>query len=526
MARTRCRWAVTALSAALIVAPARAASDAASVSGATADPRLTEALGLLEAWVEAQRGYSDIPGISMAVVHGSDLVWSKGFGLANREANVPAAPDTLYSICSISKLFTSLGVMQLRDEGKLSLDLPIASYLPWFDLEQKYAGSPPITLRGILTHSSGLPRESAQPYWTGPDFAFPTRDAMIAGLHSQQTLYPPDTYFQYSNLGLTLAGEVVAAASGEPYADHEIQRVLQPIGLADTTPFLPAAEHGKRLAVGYDRRKRAGEGPRQPLALFDTRAIAPAAGYASTALDLARFASWQLRLLENGGKDVIAAPTLREMQHVHWMDPDWKTSWGLGFSIWRTGETTFVGHGGSCPGYRTEIAIAPRDRFGVAFLSNAIDGQARVFTQAAYDLVAPVFQRMDEKAKSGPSSVAASSTPAVTSSEPAAPRVESSAEQLGGAAAPPTFEASRYAGVYQSAWGESLIVAWEDGLAVLGVPTDTPKKSLEKFRHVQGDTFRRVREDGELGETLVFETDGSGKVLRAVRHGNAVEKVR
>ena len=89
---------------------------------APADGGLADSLGLLEAWVEAQRAYLDIPGISMAVVHGKDVIWSKGFGLANREAKLAAAPDTLYSICSISKLFTSLGVLQLRDEGKLALD--------------------------------------------------------------------------------------------------------------------------------------------------------------------------------------------------------------------------------------------------------------------------------------------------------------------------------------------------------------------------------------------------------------------
>ena len=147
---------------------------------------------------------------------------------------------------------------------------------------------------------------------------------------------------------MTLAGEVVAAVSGDAYADHQVKRILQPIGMKDTTPWLPEAERGKRLAIGYGRRKR--EGEREPLRFFQTDAIAPAAGYASTALDLARFAGWQLGLLEQGGKDVIAASTLREMQHVHWMDPDWKTSWGLGFSVWRYGDTTMVGHGGSCPG--------------------------------------------------------------------------------------------------------------------------------------------------------------------------------
>jgi CubicO group peptidase (beta-lactamase class C family) len=509
------RIAILALAATVMTAPSsRAAEDRPDGAQAAADKGLADSLALLEAWVEAQRAYLDIPGISMAVVHGKDVIWSKGFGLANREAKLPAASDTLYSICSISKLFTSLGVLQMRDEGKLALDEPIATYLPWFDVKQQYADSPPVTLRGILTHSSGLPRESAQPYWTGPDFAFPTREAMIAGLESQQTLYPADTYFQYSNLGLTLAGEVVAAVSGEPYADHQVKRILQPLGMKDTTPWLPEAEHGKRLAMGYGRRKR--EGEREPVRFFQTDAIAPAAGYASTALDLARFAGWQLDLLEKGGKDVVAASTLREMQHVHWMDPDWKTSWGLGFSVWRYADTTMVGHGGSCPGYRTEVAIAPADGFGVAYLSNAIDGPTRIFTQGAYDLVAPALKKIDERSKASSGGTgAAAASPGEGATTPTA-----------GVVAPPSFDATRYTGIYESSWGEAVIVPWEGGLAILGLPSETPRKSLEKLRHVNGDTFRRVRDDGELAETVVFELDATGKVARAVRHGNSMEKAR
>jgi CubicO group peptidase (beta-lactamase class C family) len=495
-------------------AVAHAAEDRGTGTSDTPQDQLTEALGLLEAWVEAQRAYLDIPGVSMAVVHGDEVIWSKGFGLANREASLPAAPDTLYSICSISKLFTSLGVLQLRDQGKLALDAPIATYLPWFDLRQAYTDSPPITLRGILTHSSGLPRESAQPYWTGPDFTFPTREAMIAGLRVQETLYPADTYFQYSNLGLTLAGEVVAAVSNESYADHQLKRILQPLGMKDTTPWLPQAEHGKRLAIGYGRRKR--EGEREPLGFFQTDAIAPAAGYASTALDLARFAGWQLRLLEKGGTDIIAASTLREMQHVHWMDPDWKTSWGLGFSVSRHGDTTLVGHDGGCPGYRTEVVIAPAKNFGVAFLSNAIDVPTAIFTRGAFDVVSPALAKLDERAKAAGAKALDDGAAATTTPAAPAPAI----------AAPPTFDASRYSGIYESSWGEAVIVPWHGGLAMLGLPTETPAKNLVKLRHVNGDTFRRVRDDGELGETVVFELDAAGNVARAVRHGNAMEKKR
>ena len=93
-------------------------------------------------------------------------------------------------------------------------------------------------------------------------------------------------------------------------------------------------------------------------------------------------------------------------------------------------------------------------------------------------------------------------------------------------ATPPTFDASRYTGIYESSWSEAVIVPWEGGLAILGLPSETPRKSLEKLRHVNGDTFRRVREDGELAETVVFELDAAGKVARAVRHGNSMEKTR
>ncbi|MDH3457392.1 MAG: beta-lactamase family protein, partial [Gemmatimonadota bacterium] len=183
-------------------------------------PRVREALHLLETWVDAQRAYEEIPGISMAVVHDQELVWSGGFGLAVPARNAPATPQTMYSICSISKLFTAIGVMQLRDRGKLRLDDPVTSHLPWFQIGDAYPDATPATIEGILTHSSGLPRESDYPYWSPPDFPFPTREQIRQRVGAQQELYPGATFYQYSNLGLAAAGEIVAAASGEDYDEY------------------------------------------------------------------------------------------------------------------------------------------------------------------------------------------------------------------------------------------------------------------------------------------------------------------
>jgi CubicO group peptidase (beta-lactamase class C family) len=179
------------------------------------NPRIAQALEVAKVYLDATRAYQQIPGLSVAIVKDQDVIWSGGFGVSDLEKKTPATASTIYSICSISKLFTSVAVMQLRDEGKLRLDDPVAKHLSWFALKRSKPEAGDITIEGLLTHASGLPRESNQPYWTGPDFPFPTHDQIVAGLSQQEALYPAETYFQYSNLGITLAGEIVSAASGK-----------------------------------------------------------------------------------------------------------------------------------------------------------------------------------------------------------------------------------------------------------------------------------------------------------------------
>ena len=111
--------------------------------------------------------------------------------------------------------------------------------------------SVPVTLRGALTHSAGLPRESDYPYWTGPDYPFPSQAEVRAKIGSQAPLYPASTTWQYSNLGLTLVGETVEAVSGERFADYVTANILEPLGLEDTRPGLPGALYGGQLAVGW-----------------------------------------------------------------------------------------------------------------------------------------------------------------------------------------------------------------------------------------------------------------------------------
>src|SRR5687768_10549427 len=117
-----------------VITVAVALNSTATAQDLKQHPRVVDALRLAEVWLEAQRDYEQIPGISAAIVHDQTVVWSGGFGFADLSAKTPATPQTMYSICSISKLFTSIAVMQLRDAGKLRLDDPVSTRLPWFKI--------------------------------------------------------------------------------------------------------------------------------------------------------------------------------------------------------------------------------------------------------------------------------------------------------------------------------------------------------------------------------------------------------
>jgi CubicO group peptidase (beta-lactamase class C family) len=348
-----------------------------------------------------------------------------------------------------------------------------------------------------LTHSSGLPRESDFPYWSPPDFPFPTREQVRERLAEQETLYPAATYFQYSNLGLTLAGEVVAAVSGRPYEEYVTERILGPIGLEDTRPEMPPELHGGRLAVGYAALDRSGERMRLPL--FDARGITPAAGFSSSAEDLARFASWQLRVLDpdaeghDAAEGVLGRNTLREMQRVQWLDPDWETARGLGFGVYRRDDTTYVGHSGSCPGYRSAVWIQEGDGMGMVAMANANGVDTELWVRRAHQILAPAIEAIADDPEGA---------------------------QEGEDTPPP--ELLRFAGHYSLApWGgEVAVVPWKGSLAALGLPTGDPLEGLEELEHIEGNRFRRVREDGEPGEDVVFREDAEGRVTGMIQHSS------
>ena len=356
----------------------------------------SEAFKIIEVWLDAQKDYEKLPGISAAIIEDQEIIWSGAFGKANMEADVNTEVNTICSICSISKLFTATAIMKLYDEGKLRLDDKVSDLLPWYNLDQKYSESGPITVRGLLTHSSGLPREANFPYWTGPEFPFPSQEEIKKELGNQETLYPASTYFQYSNLGLTLLGEIVEQVSGISFTAYVEENILKPLQLNETRTQLPESLYGSQLAIGYSSLDRTGQ--RKKVKLFQANGIMAAAGFSSNVLDLGKFASWQFRLMDSTITEIIKPSTLKYMQQVHWTDPDWKTTWGLGFAISKGSDgTKWVSHGGSCPGYRSGIQLNPKSKMAYTVMINANGTNPHKYAREMH----AILNKVNDESKNG-----------------------------------------------------------------------------------------------------------------------------
>jgi CubicO group peptidase (beta-lactamase class C family) len=449
---------------------------------------LSDALRYIDAWLEAQVAYDRLPGMSVAIVRDQEVVWSKGYGVSDLKKKTPATSETVYSICSITKLFTSVAIMQLYDQGKLRLDDSLSTILPERTIRQQFSDSGPITIRSLLTHSSGLPREADFPYWSGPDYKFPTREQVAEKLDHQETLYPASTYFQYSNLGMTLLGEVVEKLSGKPYDVYVQEHILKPLRLANTFSTLPQEMWGNRMATGYSSITR--QGARDMIPLFDARGMQAAAGFASTVGDLAQFAAWQFRLLSNGGKEILKASTLKEMHRVHWVDPDWKVHWGLGFVVFQNSGKTLTGHWGACPGYRSIIVLDPKEKLAVIVLINAMENPWKYANQ-----IRSILLKGDHEKKSVLS----------------------------------TTDLEEYTGLYNAQpWGsEKKVVTWYGHLAIIDLPSENPLEEMTLLQHISGDVFRRIRRNDDLGEEIRFERDEkTGKITRMWGHSNYSVKLK
>jgi CubicO group peptidase (beta-lactamase class C family) len=292
-----------------------------------------------------------LPSISAAVLRDGQLIWETAVGVADVEAGREATPDTQYRIGSITKTFTAAAIMQLRDAGKLDLEDTLDRHV------DGVAYTP--SIRRLLSHSSGLQRETHDESWLTLRFAPP--EELLETLAQAELVLPPGARFHYSNLAFALLGIVVERVSGVPYKDYVRERLFEPVGLTRVTfePEPPAAK-------GYVAQPFA-DGVWDAVDV-DTGAWASAGQLWGTAADISRWGAF----LAAPDESVLAKASAEEMRTVQAISDHerWLSGYGLGLGLYRDGERILAGHGGSMPGFIATLGFSAKEKVVVAALTN------------------------------------------------------------------------------------------------------------------------------------------------------------
>ena len=319
------------------------------------------------------------PGLVYGLVVDGQLVHTKSFGVLDVEAKAPVTEDTAFRIASMTKSFTVLAVLKLRDAGKLSLEDPASKYIPemkGWKLPTKDSGA--ITVRTLLTHGAGFPEDNP---WGDRQLAIPDKELgkwLDSGVPFSNV---PDSHYEYSNYGFALLGRIVQKASGKPYAQYLEAEILKPLGLTSSTleaAQVPAAVRAK----GYGRRDDK---------LFEIPSLAHGSfgamgGLHTTAKDMAKYVAFHLAAYPPRDEDdagPVKRASVREMSRLQRLGnfaaantgsgPLRATAGGYGFGLGVSSDCKFehiVGHGGGLPGYGSYMMWLPEYGVGMFAMTN------------------------------------------------------------------------------------------------------------------------------------------------------------
>ena len=339
---------------------------------------LQPALTYAADWIGFQMRLLAQPGCAMAVVHDGQVVFEQAWGHADLGAGEGLSIRHRFRIASHSKSFTAAGIMKLREQGLLRLDDRIGDHVA--GLHPDIAAA---SIAQALSHTAGLFRDSDDTgFWRvrGP---FPDEARVRAHL-AEPPAMAANTRMKYSNYGFALAGLVIEAVTGEPWAQWMRREVLDAAGLRETEP--DATPGTKLLAHGHSGMLPLG---RRTVIAGDmaTNAFAAATGFLSTAADTAWFFA---QLAPDSPDSILSAASRREMTRAHWRVPHAavERSYGLGIIGGRTDGLDWFGHSGGFPGTLTRTCVVPKHNLAVSVLTNAIDGASDLWMEGVLHILA------------------------------------------------------------------------------------------------------------------------------------------
>jgi CubicO group peptidase (beta-lactamase class C family) len=308
----------------------------------------------IDSLVTAFQRATGTPGISVAVIRaGRDTIVFRGYGLANREHDVPATAQTVYRIGSITKQFTAASVLKLAEQGQVSLDATLGEVLP-----QTPSAWHAVTVRQLLNHSGGIPEVTEHPRWVSLERLDASPDSILALVANDSLEFRPGTRVAYSNTGYILLGMLIEKLSGRHYAEYLASQLFRPFGLS-ATAYCDEQKVVKGRAQGY---ARIGDTIVNARDISMTRPFA-AGALCSTVGDLAR---WNY-LLATGR--VVTLPSFAMMTTPE--GPAVTVRYGFGIWAKHFEGRIALTHDGAIAGFRAVNGYLPQDSLSVTVLANS-----------------------------------------------------------------------------------------------------------------------------------------------------------
>ena len=352
------RWSHGALLLAILALTFRSAQAQAGSNGpATPD------FAAIDRYVEAQMGEQRIPGLALGIVKGDQIVHLRGFGVASPDGT-PMTARTPLSIGSLTKSFTAVAIMQLVEAGRLELEAPVQRYLPWFQIADPVA-SARITLRQLLSHSSGLPRTLDTEYENRPDEGADTLERRLRSLAPMALEQAPGTY-GYSNAGYQVLAMVLQQVTGQSYEEYVGEHIFAALGMGQSFTALNAAnEHGMATGHHYWFGVPVASG------LPGYRVGPGNGGLFSSAEDMGRYLIAHLNEGRLGDASILSPEGLAALHQpvvTQAPAPGW---YALGWGVQATAGITTLAHSGQSYNYLAKMLLVPEEEWGVVVLQNA-----------------------------------------------------------------------------------------------------------------------------------------------------------
>jgi CubicO group peptidase (beta-lactamase class C family) len=464
----------------------------------------------LEGEIERARREFEIPGVAVAVVKDGRVVLEKGYGVKRIGTSDPVDAGTLFAIASNTKAFTGAALGLLAEDGKLSWDDRVTRHLPSFQMYDPYV-SREMTIRDLLTHRSGLGLGEGDLLYFPPSTF--TRQEIVAKVRYLRPATSFRSGYAYDNILYIVAGEVVAAVSGQRWETFVSQRILAPLHMADTVPTASALRPGANMAVPH----RPVEGVPRTVDPDDADNIAAAGGILSSARDMAR---WAAALLAAGGpaapstaSSVLTPGLVREMWSAQTVMPISEVApplavlqprflaYGLGFSVRDYRGRRLITHTGGLSGMVSRVALVPEERLAVVVLTNQESDGGR-------DAIA--YRLLDAYLGAAATDWTAAFREAARLSDENVRAVEAGQAAARATGTRPSLPLAGYAGPYRDAWyGDAAIEMEGERLVLRFSKSPSLAGPLEHWHH---DTFVARWRDRTVPDafvTFALRPDGS-----------------